>query len=343
MPPKDELRKLDRSAFPPTTKVPELSNATVKVVFSCPPVGMLIVTTAVPCAVKLVDEQVMVTSRLSSVIVESRVKPFGVRLEVISSVPLVPAVRSMQPAAVSVADTLGVVRARLPLTVRYQSLALVSVQTVGVTTAPLLMVTPTPDRVRTEGMMLTEEDWLNDALTLSTVPPLLVAEEIEKHRLPTRVKPSPPKLPVVMHNWGDVVDDDTSVTVPPRPVPLSVLPRNDTEPPVNAMLADGSQGPEVAASVRERFPKKVNVEDPGVKVSVVGPESPSLHKVEKIAEHDAEVWGVTPKLEGPTDPVEGAVPGDDVPEPPVGALSVPDATVTVTGADVAKSLLTLGT
>jgi hypothetical protein len=192
-------------------------------------------------------------------------------------------------------------------------------------------------------MMLTEEDWLNDALTLSTVPPLLVAEEIEKHRLPTRVKPSPPKLPVVMHNWGDVVDDDTSVTVPPRPVPLSVLPRNDTEPPVNAMLADGSQGPEVAASVRERFPKKVNVDDPGVKVSVVGPESPSLHKVEKIAEHDAEVWGVTPKLEGPTDPVEGAVPGDDVPEPPVGALSVPDATVTVTGADVAKSLLTLGT
>ena len=69
-----------------------------------------------------------------------------------------PAVRSIQPAAVPVADTLGVVRARLPLTVRYQSVVLVNEQPVGVATVPLLMLTLTPDRVRTDGMMLTEED-----------------------------------------------------------------------------------------------------------------------------------------------------------------------------------------
>lgn len=118
----------------------------------------MIVTPAVPWTPKFEDEKVMVTSRLLSVTTESRVKPVGARLEVISRVPLVPAVRSMQPAAVSVADTFIVVRVRFPLTVRYQSLELVNEQPVGVATVPLLMATFTPDRVSTDGMMLTEED-----------------------------------------------------------------------------------------------------------------------------------------------------------------------------------------
>lgn len=169
---------------------------------------------------------------------------------------------------------------------------------------------------------------------------MLVAEEIEKHRLPLRVNPSPPKFPDVMHNCGSD-DPVASAMVPPRLVPLSALPRNDSEPALNAMLVDGSHWPEVAASVSERFAKKVNLDDPGVNFSVVEPEAPSLHNVEKTLEHA--VWAVRAKLDRPTDPVGGAVPGDDAPEPPASALSVPDATDTDTGPDAAKSLLTVGT
>jgi hypothetical protein len=103
---------------------------------------------------------------------------------------------------VAFADTLGVEsdRARFPLTVSHQSLGAFRVQPVGVLTLPLPMLTFTPDRVRTDAT-LTLPTWLSDALlTLSTVPPELVAEEIEKHRLPLSVNPSPPKVPEVMHN-----------------------------------------------------------------------------------------------------------------------------------------------
>jgi hypothetical protein len=157
VPSKDELRMLDRSACPPTTRVPELSKATVKFRLRLPPVGTSICTSAVPCAANPeAEEYVTVTSKLWSETVEPRdIEP---RSEVSSRVPEVPAERSIQPAAVSVADTLGVVRARLPLTVRYQSLELVNEQPVGVATVPLLMVTLTPDRVRTDGMMLTGAD-----------------------------------------------------------------------------------------------------------------------------------------------------------------------------------------
>ena len=256
-----------------------------------------------------------------------------------------PAERSMQPVAVAFADNVGVVsdKARIPLTVRYQSFELLNEQYEGdEVVLPLAMFTLTPDKVRTDAT-LTVPTWLSDTpLTVSTVPLVPVASEIEKHRLPLTVNPPPLKLPVVMHNWGDVVDDVTSVMVPPRPLPLSVLPRNDSEPPLNVMLVDGSHGPEVGASLSESFAKKVKVEDPGVKVKVAGPERPSLHKVEKIVEHDVEVWAMTAEFEEPTDPAEGAVANEDVPGPRARAVSVPDATVTDTGTDAAKSLVPEG-
>jgi hypothetical protein len=177
---------------------------------------------------------------------------------------------------------------------------------------------------------------------LSRVPPVLVAAEIVKHRLPVTVKPSPPKLPDVMQRRGDVDADVTSVMLPPRPLPLSVLPRNESAPPLNVMLPDESQGPEVWSTVRERFAKIVTADETGVKVSAVGPAAPSFHNVEKMSEHDPTVWGVTAKLEGPLGPA-GTVFGEDVPEPPAGAPRVPDITVADTGPDVAKSPLTVGT
>jgi hypothetical protein len=177
---------------------------------------------------------------------------------------------------------------------------------------------------------------------LSTLPPLLVAEEIEKHRLPVRVNPSPPKVPDVMHNWGSD-GEDASVMVPPRLVPLSVLPRNDSEPPVNVMFVDESHGPEVAVSVRVRLAKKLNLDDAGANVSAVEPERPSLHRVEKMLEHDVAVWGGMVELDGPPGPVDEATPGDGVPPPPVGVLMVPGVTDADTGPDAAKSLLTVGT
>lgn len=191
-------------------------------------------------------------------------------------------------------------------------------------------------------MMLTDPTWLSDALlTLSTVPPLADAVEIEKHRLPLTVTASPPRLPDVMHNWGELDVDATSVMVPPRPVPLSVLPASDSEAWLNAMLVDGEHWPEVWASVRERFAKKVNADDPGEKVRVVGPERPSLHKVEKMLEHDVAVVEVPAKIEGPKDPA-GAASGEDAPDPPAVALPVPGATDVETGPDAAKSLLLAG-
>lgn len=266
------------------------------------------------------------------------------RPAVSSRVPLVPAERSTQPVAVAFADTFGVVSARdrFPLTVNHQSLALFNEQPVGMLTLPLPMVTLAPERVRTDAM-LTCPTWLSDALlTLSTVPPVLEASEIVKHRLPLTVKPSPPKLPEVIQRRGDVDGDVASVMLPPRSLPLSVFPRNDSAPPLNVMLADESQGPEVWASFRERFAKIFNADDTGVKVSVVGPEAPSFHNVENMVEHSPTVWGVIAKLEGPLGPA-GTVLGDDAPEPPAGPPRVPDITVADTGPDVAKSLLTVGT
>src|ERR1700722_4058163 len=55
-PVKDEGRKFDRSAEPPTTTVPELLNATVNVTDTCAPLPILMVAAAVPCAEKREDE-----------------------------------------------------------------------------------------------------------------------------------------------------------------------------------------------------------------------------------------------------------------------------------------------
>ena len=131
--------------------------------------------------------------------------------------------------------------------------------------------------------------------------------------------------------------------VPPSSLPLRVFPRNDSEPPLNVMFADGSHVPEVWASVRERLAKSVNVDDPGAKVRVVGPEAPSFHKVEKIEEHVPAVCGRTAMLEGPADPAEGVVPIEGAPGPAAGELTAPGATVAEAGPDAAKSLLTVGT
>ena len=73
--------------------------------------------------------------------------------------------------------------------------------------------------------------------------------------------------------------------VPDRLDPVSELPRNDTEPALNEILVDGSHGPDVAASVSERFAKKVSLDDPAVKARLAGPERPSVHSWEKSVEH----------------------------------------------------------
>ena len=131
--------------------------------------------------------------------------------------------------------------------------------------------------------------------------------------------------------------------VPERPEPLSAFPRNENEPLVNVMLVDGSHVPEVTASVRERFAKKVNWDDPGVKVRLAEPEAPSLHSWEKVVEHDPAVCGRIAMLEGPADPAEGVDPIEGAPGPVADALTTPGATVAEAGPDAAKSLLTVGT
>ncbi|HET8989649.1 MAG TPA: hypothetical protein VFN59_00910 [Acidimicrobiales bacterium] len=293
-----------------------------------------------PSTEKLEDEYVRVTSKLSRVTHD--VRSIVPRSLVNSRVPLVPAERSTQPVAVAFADTPDIERFTFPLTVSHQSLELFNVQPVGVLTLPLPMVMVTPDRVKTDAMV-TVPTWFSEALlTLSTVPFVPATEKIEKHRLPLTVTPSPPRLPDVMHNWGEVVVDVASVMVPPRPVPPRVPPRNDSSPPLKVMLVDGSHVPEVAASVTERALRKPNWGDE--KVRVVEPEAPSPHKVVKMAEHDVDVWGTTAELEGPADPPPAAVPGADAsPLCSAGALPTLGVTFTETGPETAKSPRSAGT
>jgi hypothetical protein len=130
--------------------------------------------------------------------------------------------------------------------------------------------------------------------------------------------------------------------VPLRPAPLSVLPRNDSEPSLNVMLDDGSHVPDCAASVTERLPRKLNWDD--VKVKEVDPKAPSPHKVEKMDEHDGDVWSTAAGLEGPAEPPLGAV-ADADPSPPFrfSAFLAFDVTDTDAGPETTTSLESAGT